>query len=417
MKCALLIGINYTGTSAQLSGCINDINNIYDVLKKIYKYKKFIIIHDKTEIKPTKENIISQLNDLIQNSHKYEEIWIHYSGHGKYIRDRNGDEIDKKDECIVPLDYENNGYILDDEINTIVSNTKCQTRIILDCCHSGTAFDLEYNILLQNEKFVNVKESKKINNSNSIYMLSGCKDNQTSKESFNPVTSKVQGALTYNLSNLLKKYKYNISIKNLLLLLNKNLSKFDQNPVFSSISNINTNSKFMVDISKLLRQKHRKEKLEKLKNKRKEFKKQREQLIKEREQFNKQRLENIKKKKEIINKQRLEKLENIKKKKEIINKQRLEKLEKVKKQMEKKKEKVKKQMEKGKEKVKKQMKKEKEKVKKQIEKEKVKKQIEKEKVKKQTEKQKNIKKRKVIKSRRQTIINLKKHKLLKDGKK
>ena len=39
-KIALLIGINYRGTKSELSGCINDINNTKDILKKVYKYQK-----------------------------------------------------------------------------------------------------------------------------------------------------------------------------------------------------------------------------------------------------------------------------------------------------------------------------------------------------------------------------------------
>ena len=35
MKKALLIGINYTGQSAQLNGCVNDINNVQNLLIKI----------------------------------------------------------------------------------------------------------------------------------------------------------------------------------------------------------------------------------------------------------------------------------------------------------------------------------------------------------------------------------------------
>ena len=32
MKKALLIGINYTGQNVQLNGCVNDINNIKNIL-------------------------------------------------------------------------------------------------------------------------------------------------------------------------------------------------------------------------------------------------------------------------------------------------------------------------------------------------------------------------------------------------
>ena len=43
MRRALLVGINYTGTSNQLYGCINDINNVGSYLYTFRKYNSFIV--------------------------------------------------------------------------------------------------------------------------------------------------------------------------------------------------------------------------------------------------------------------------------------------------------------------------------------------------------------------------------------
>ena len=51
-KKALLIGINYTGTNIELTGCINDITNISKVLEK-FKYS-CTCLTDLTPLKPTK---------------------------------------------------------------------------------------------------------------------------------------------------------------------------------------------------------------------------------------------------------------------------------------------------------------------------------------------------------------------------
>ncbi len=56
-KKALLIGINYIGTNVQLTGCINDINNISNVLTKL-KYS-CTCLTDQSNVKPTKTNIIN----------------------------------------------------------------------------------------------------------------------------------------------------------------------------------------------------------------------------------------------------------------------------------------------------------------------------------------------------------------------
>jgi metacaspase-1 len=246
MKCALLIGINYTGTSAQLNGCINDINCIKDVLSRTFGYNKFVILTDQESMKPTRYNILTQLKKLVNESGRYSEIWIHYSGHGTYITDKNGDERDRRDEALVPLDYSKNGLVLDDELNQIIKNAKCQTRLVLDCCHSGTSFDMEHNVVYSRRRFRRFREKKRFYNRNNIYMISGCMDHQTSKESYNPVTSKVQGALTYNLCNYLKRYRYRLSIRRLMQLLSTNLSKYNQNPVVSSNKWIGIGRRFMI---------------------------------------------------------------------------------------------------------------------------------------------------------------------------
>jgi hypothetical protein len=36
------------------------------------------------------------------------------SGHGGRVRDKDGDEADRNDETIVPIDYQKNGEITDD---------------------------------------------------------------------------------------------------------------------------------------------------------------------------------------------------------------------------------------------------------------------------------------------------------------
>ena len=45
-------------------------------------------------------------------------VWIryflHYSGHGGQVADLDGDETDGMDNCIFPLDHQQNGVIIDD---------------------------------------------------------------------------------------------------------------------------------------------------------------------------------------------------------------------------------------------------------------------------------------------------------------
>ena len=78
---------------------------------------------------------------------------IHYSGHGQQIFDDNGEEIDGKDEALVPYDawvrYNNNykgeHHFRDDELGSYITkfrnklSANGQLLLLLDSCHSGSS--------------------------------------------------------------------------------------------------------------------------------------------------------------------------------------------------------------------------------------------------------------------------------------
>ncbi|KAG8921749.1 Ca(2+)-dependent cysteine protease, partial [Tulasnella sp. 418] len=69
------------------------------------------------------------------------------SGHGGFVKDKDGDERDGYDEAIYPADYKDQGVIIDDHLHSIlVKNLPagCRLTAIFDSCHSGTALDLPY---------------------------------------------------------------------------------------------------------------------------------------------------------------------------------------------------------------------------------------------------------------------------------
>jgi hypothetical protein len=67
-------------------------------------------------------------------------------------------------------------------------------------------------------------------------MISGCLDDQTSAEDKKSFSNKQMGAMTSTLLKVLDKYKYNITIGDLMIQMNKILldGKYSQIPVFSS---------------------------------------------------------------------------------------------------------------------------------------------------------------------------------------
>lgn len=152
-KKALLIGINYFGQGGELRGCINDVNNI----KNLIQSRGFsddpshmvILTDDQRDprFQPTRDNIIQAMYWLVDGAQPNDSLFFHYSGHGSQATDHDGDEVDGSDETICPVDYKSAGQIVDDEMNAIMVQQLPQgarLTAIFDSCHSATALDLPF---------------------------------------------------------------------------------------------------------------------------------------------------------------------------------------------------------------------------------------------------------------------------------
>jgi len=196
-KFALLVGLNYTGTTAQLRGCENDVAHKRDYLikKRGYLSQNIVMLTEDTKKKGTGMNIMNALGTLIVKAHVEgaKELWFHYSGHGSTTRDNDGDEDDNKDETIVPLDYKNSGMITDDQLHDYIEYMPKQCRMIciFDCCHSGTILDLKWRY---EGDFRNYVENNASNVDSNVIMISGCRDDQTSADAW--IKGKWAGAMT-----------------------------------------------------------------------------------------------------------------------------------------------------------------------------------------------------------------------------
>jgi metacaspase-1 len=243
-KSALLVGINYIGSPYELSGCINDTNNIKDLLVNKYGYKNIVMLNDTTSEKPTRSNILSELTKLLQNSVSGDTLFFQYSGHGTNTPDLNGDELDGQDEMICPVDLK---FIVDDELNALLKKylkTGVTLYCMFDSCFSGTILDLRYNYLDSSnldKLTVNLKEPDL--SSSKIICISGCMDSQTSADAAiidanNKVT--YSGAMTYSFLSTMETNKYSISYKDLITqmrsLLNDN--GYTQKPQLSCSTNV-----------------------------------------------------------------------------------------------------------------------------------------------------------------------------------
>ena len=230
-KKALLIGINYTGTSNELYGCISDVNSIKErIINK--GFNNINIMTDLTTTKATRINILEGFKNLLINSQSGDLLFFLFSGHGSYTIDRNADEADGRDELIVSCDLQG---ILDDELKALIqSHLKANVTLfaLIDSCFSGSVLDLKYQFMdsLNYDKYT--ENSKQLETLGNVFMISGCTDNQTSADAI--FDNKPNGAMTWSLLESLKQkpdYSWRELVKNMRDLLKT--SQFTQMPQFS----------------------------------------------------------------------------------------------------------------------------------------------------------------------------------------
>jgi hypothetical protein len=231
-KTALLIGINYTNTSSKLNGCINDIQNVSNLLRT--KGYTCLLMSELTPVKATKNNILNALIQLLTNANQGDSLFFHFSGHGTNTVDRDRDELDGRDEMICPCDFK---MISDDELNKIIQlhlKPNVSLFALFDSCFSGTVLDLKYNFA-PNVINPRVPETK-----SNVIMISGCRDNQTSADTV--INNQWCGAMTNAFLTCVNAPSLNVLVSNMRTYLKNN--RYSQIPQLSSgkLININQNT-------------------------------------------------------------------------------------------------------------------------------------------------------------------------------
>lgn len=143
-KKALLIGIGDYPHVSKLVGPQQDVTNMVGMLKRSLGFEA-------TEIKTlidsqaSRQAILSTLEEwVVKDTQPNDVVVFYYSGHGFQTSDKNGDELDYKDEAIAPYDAQIEGkevvnMITDDEMEHIFARLDDRAvTIIIDSCHSGT---------------------------------------------------------------------------------------------------------------------------------------------------------------------------------------------------------------------------------------------------------------------------------------
>ncbi|CAD2220626.1 Caspase domain containing protein, putative [Angomonas deanei] len=264
---ALLIGINYVGTSAELSGCCNDVMQELATFQQTgFPVDEMAILVDDDDFPhftdyPTRWNIIRYMAWLVKGAQEGDVLFMHYSGHGTQAK--SNDRYEEYDQVICPMDYTTAGCILDNDIFNILGRNLpkgVRLTVLFDCCHSGTMLDLPYIFVADghhshdHDDHGEESHMKQIRNDNFCYgdilMISGCKDAQTSADVGNTATlgNGTAGAggagtqcLTYILLNTDNLMYYDVMELTRAMLIEK---EFDQVPQLSCSKPLNMHSKF-----------------------------------------------------------------------------------------------------------------------------------------------------------------------------
>lgn len=258
VKKSLLIGINYTGQSFALNGCINDVNNIATLLSSWGFSNTLMTDSSSGSLYPSKQNILNEIQNQVSSLSANDCLVIYYSGHGTRVTDTNGDEITGLDSCIVPINVRSVGYITDDEIRSRLVNAPSGAKVFcgFDSCNSGSICDLRYCYFDTSYRAsLETKDSPLIQRTNAIIntkysdtncdviSISGSRDDELSMEFVNQ-SGVAGGALTYCILYVLKTETPNINISDFLTKVRNQLKSlgFTQNPSLMSGKDIDTSA-------------------------------------------------------------------------------------------------------------------------------------------------------------------------------
>ncbi|CAJ1450726.1 unnamed protein product [Effrenium voratum] len=147
---SLLVGINYYGTQAELSGCVADVKRMRPLLEQhgfpSSEDCQMVLLDEPGWPKPpTKANLQRAIRWLTQDVQTGDALFFHYSGHGG--REESYTAASGYVETICPEDYEVEGMLLDTELfDTLVRPLPagCRLTCLMDCCHSGGVLNLPY---------------------------------------------------------------------------------------------------------------------------------------------------------------------------------------------------------------------------------------------------------------------------------
>jgi hypothetical protein len=131
---ALCVGIDEYRDNA-LEGCVRDAKTWARALSDLRFDVKTLL-----NGAATRDAVLAALKQLIESARPGDHLVFQYSGHGTQVEDLNGDESDRYDEALVPVDYHTGALLLDDDLADVYRSVPdgVVLTLFMDCCHSGT---------------------------------------------------------------------------------------------------------------------------------------------------------------------------------------------------------------------------------------------------------------------------------------
>lgn len=160
-KRAVIIGINYLGTTDRLKSCVNDAKAMVNFCQQNgYEVRSYI---EGESLAPTYHNLLQSFEWLTNNVGIPVELshcLFFYSGHGKSLLGGKN-ESDGRDESIIPIDYKSKGIISDNVLRSKLIDRLPPHAIfhgIFDCCNGGTICDLMYSYSWRNNQITTLTQ-------------------------------------------------------------------------------------------------------------------------------------------------------------------------------------------------------------------------------------------------------------------
>lgn len=131
---ALCVGIDSYATSP-LAGCVRDAQAWARALRGLSFDVTTVL-----DTEATRQRVLDALRRLVDSARPGEMLVFQYAGHGTQAEDLNGDEGDRYDEALVPIDYASGALLLDDDLADVYRSLPdgATLTLFMDCCHSGT---------------------------------------------------------------------------------------------------------------------------------------------------------------------------------------------------------------------------------------------------------------------------------------